>query len=148
MKLPNFFKHEKGFTLIELLVVIAVLGILASVVLVAINPSERINEANDAGVKNGVSQVATGIESYYTNNSGSYTGVTAATLVSQGYLKRAPDGVTLTVNAGGTNAVVYGALASATAACPAGQTGTKRWVYRPETGQSAIECNATAPTPN
>src|SRR3989339_447380 len=104
-------RNIKGFTLIELLVVIAVLGILASVVLVAINPGERINEANDAGKKSDVGQVATALESYFTNNLGSYTGATSATLVSLGYLKRFPASTTLNVAA--TVSSVYATLAAA-----------------------------------
>ena len=141
MRLP---KNTKGFTLIELLVVIAVLGILAAVVLVAIDPRERINEANDAGAKNDVSQVATALESYYTNNSGSYTGATLAGLVSSGYLKRAPSGVTVTVAGGGTQAHVSKNLAAASATCPSGQTGQKAWVYRTATGLSGVECGTLA----
>ncbi|NTV31174.1 prepilin-type N-terminal cleavage/methylation domain-containing protein [candidate division WWE3 bacterium] len=136
MRLP---KNTKGFTLIELLVVIAVLGILAAVVLVAIDPRERINEANDAGAKNDVSQVATALESLYTNSNGSYTGATLAGLVSSGYLKRAPSGITITVNAGGTQAHISKQLNAASATCSVG-TGTKYWVYRTATGLSAVEC--------
>lgn len=149
MTLSKLVKSRKGFTLIELLVVIAVLGILASVVLVAINPSERINEANDSGVKNDVSQVATAVESYYTNNSGDYTGANGITtaLVTPGYLKLAPSGITVTVASGGASAVVYGTLSASTATCDTGTGATKYWVYRSATGVSQTECLDTAPTP-
>jgi len=39
---------KRGFTLIELLIVIAVLGVLAGGVIVAINPTAKINAANMA----------------------------------------------------------------------------------------------------
>lgn len=42
---------RKGFTLIELLVVIGILGVLSSLVLVAVNPSEQIHKAQDANKK-------------------------------------------------------------------------------------------------
>lgn len=131
-------KTTNGFTLIELLVVIAVLGILAAVVLVAIDPRERINEANDAGSKNDISQVATALEACFTNNSGSYATCTLANLQSSGYLKRQPSGITIRYT-GGTAALVAKQLNAATATCSTG-TGTKYWVYRTSTGGSLIEC--------
>lgn len=42
------FKQNKGFTLIELLVVIAILGILATLVVLAINPAEAQRKGRDA----------------------------------------------------------------------------------------------------
>jgi len=41
-------KREKGFTLVELLVVIAIIGVLAGVVLVAINPAQLLAKARDS----------------------------------------------------------------------------------------------------
>ena len=45
--MPNYH-HNDGFTLIELLIVIGIIGILASVVIVAINPSSQLTNARDA----------------------------------------------------------------------------------------------------
>ena len=51
-------KNEaKGFTLIELLVVIAILGILAAVVLVAINPGQRIAATRNARVRSDIANL-------------------------------------------------------------------------------------------
>ncbi|MFC1722364.1 type II secretion system protein [Patescibacteria group bacterium] len=41
-------RNEKGFTLVELLVVIAIVGILAGVVLIAINPASLMMKARDS----------------------------------------------------------------------------------------------------
>lgn len=57
-KLKSFSKFSsKGFTLIELLIVIAILGILAAVVLVAINPGQRIAAARNSRVKSDLSSM-------------------------------------------------------------------------------------------
>lgn len=55
---------EVGFTLIELLVVIAVIGVLATVIVVVINPTEQLNRAKDAGRKSDLRQIADAIEKY------------------------------------------------------------------------------------
>lgn len=57
---------KKGFTLIELLIVMSILGVLAVVVLVAINPAEQMRRARDTGKISGVQQLGRAAVAYYT----------------------------------------------------------------------------------
>jgi prepilin-type N-terminal cleavage/methylation domain-containing protein len=65
-------KLLKGFTLIELLIVMAILGVLAVVVLVAINPVQQLARTRDAGRKSGVTQIGHAAEAFYTSHGGTY----------------------------------------------------------------------------
>lgn len=65
-------KALKGFTLIELLIVMAILGVLAVVVLVAINPVQQLARTRDAGRKSAVAQVGRALEAFYTSHGGRY----------------------------------------------------------------------------
>lgn len=66
-KLRN--KYQKGFTLIELLVVIAIIGLLASVVLLALNSARA--KSRDAKRVADIRQVQSGLELYF-NDCGTY----------------------------------------------------------------------------
>src|SRR5258708_27955796 len=76
------FMNKKGFTLIELLVVIAVLGVLAVVVIAAINPFQQLAKARDAGRQSVVSQLGQANIAYATGNAGSYVAANATWITS------------------------------------------------------------------
>lgn len=60
---------SEAFTLVELLVAISVIGILAGVILVAIDPGEQMAKARDAGRKNTLSQLSKAVQAYYISKS-------------------------------------------------------------------------------
>ena len=59
-----------GFTLIEVLLVIAILGILAAIVIVAVNPSKQLGEAQDAQRQSDVRAILDGVHQYSIDNNG------------------------------------------------------------------------------
>jgi len=59
--------HSAGFTLVELLVVIAIIAILASVVIVSINPRENISKSKDSQAIANVNQISLSFEACITS---------------------------------------------------------------------------------
>lgn len=79
-------KNQKGFTLIELLVVIAIIGLLASVVLLALNSAR--SKSRDAKRLADVRQLVSALELYY-NDENSYP-ATLPSLVDLNYIGDIP----------------------------------------------------------
>lgn len=168
MPTPNF---RKGFTLLELIIVIAVLGVLATVLLIAINPAQQFARGRDTGRISAVTQLGRAMEAYGTSHAGTYLaeGSTWVTgLVTGGEITKEPPPVNYSQGptACSTNAqngycydasspsgagpfVVFARLESASniSKCTAGQ-----WiyaVYSSADGQAGFVCKASggAPTP-
>jgi type IV pilus assembly protein PilA len=56
--------HHKGFTVIDLLLVIGILGILASIVIIAINPTKQLNDARGVSRNVAVQEIENAISQY------------------------------------------------------------------------------------
>lgn len=72
--------NKKGFTLIELLIVIAIIGILASVVLGALNTAR--SKADDAAIKSNLTNIRPQASEIY-DNDGNYNAVCGADAATQ-----------------------------------------------------------------
>ena len=61
---------NKGFTLIEILVVIGIIAILATIVIIAINPSRQFKQARDTQRTSNVNAILNAIGQYVADNKG------------------------------------------------------------------------------
>lgn len=152
---------KEGFTLIELLIVIAILGVLAVVVLVAINPVEQLARTRDAGRISSVTQIGHAVEAYYTTQNATFP--TEATwdtdLVNSGELTALPSDVSTTdsecaytSNVNGwcyktdtSDAVVYALLVSDSWDSQCAATEDPYAVFSTADGRGGVVCGATEP---
>ncbi|MEZ4180642.1 MAG: type II secretion system protein [Candidatus Doudnabacteria bacterium] len=104
-------QNQKGFTLIELLVVIAIIGLLASVVLLALNSAR--SKSRDAKRVADIRQVVSGLELFYNEYNGYPT--FSSGIVSSGFLGSFPTAPTPIDGSCATDTTASNAYAYATA---------------------------------
>ncbi len=159
-------KNLKGFTLIELLIVMAILGVLAVVVLVAINPVQQLARTRDTGRISSVAQIGHAVEAYYASHNGQYPAA-LTDLTTSGELTTIPGLVSNTLSTvctGGDEALqgwCYDADATAgrfalwsqlesdsnlTVGGACDGTADAYAVYMSETGRTCIACPGAEPT--
>lgn len=62
--------HKKGFTLIELLVVIGILAVLLAITLIAVNPAEQLESADNTKRASDVNAILNAVNQYMIDNNG------------------------------------------------------------------------------
>lgn len=157
---------KRGFTLIELLIVMAILGVLAVVVLVAINPVQQLARTRDTGRKSSITQIGHAMQAYYTARNAVYPAASAtwvSSLSTSGELSTIPG---LIAYGAGVNACTSNVQSGWCYAVGAGSsTGANVWarlesqienskcgalstwfVFSTDMGRGGIVCNNTEPT--
>ena len=77
-------RRSRGFTLIELLVVIGIIGILAAVVLVAVNPGRQFASARDTQRRSDLYGLTNAIYQYAVENNGNIPAAITTTATNVG----------------------------------------------------------------
>jgi type IV pilus assembly protein PilA len=86
-------QRKAGFTLLEVLMVIGILAILATIVLVAINPARQFKIARDSQRTANVTAILNAVGQNMADHSGAF--------VCEGQITSLPDSETLVANSGG-----------------------------------------------
>ncbi|MGD8744460.1 MAG: type II secretion system protein, partial [Candidatus Woesebacteria bacterium] len=63
-------KLQKGFSLLEILLVMAIIGILATVLVVAVNPARQLAKARDTERRANLFSILSVVRQYATEHSG------------------------------------------------------------------------------
>lgn len=84
---------QPGFTLVELLVVIVVIGVLAGIIMAAIDPMGYRNRSENAVTISQLDKVATAVNAYRSANRDSCYPASQATLLNSGLIQNWPSGI-------------------------------------------------------
>ena len=62
--------NQKGFTLLEILLVVAAIGILAGIVIIALNPAKQLGDTRNAERRSDVNSILNAVQQYAIDNNG------------------------------------------------------------------------------
>ena len=70
--MKKYFRPQKGFTLLEILLVVAAIGILAGIVILAINPAKQLSDTRNAQRRANVNTILNAVYQYAIDNNGNF----------------------------------------------------------------------------
>lgn len=85
-------KKQQGFTLLEILLVVAAIGILAGIVILALNPGKQIGDTQNASRRSDVNTILSAVYQYAIDNSGTFPSGLDSTVGSSQVLGTASSG--------------------------------------------------------
>lgn len=86
---------QKGFTLIEILLVIGIIAVLATVVIVALNPAKRFADARDSRRLSDIQSILSAVQQYIVDNKGT---LPSGLVTTEKQIGTAVTGCALTIN--------------------------------------------------
>ena len=76
-------KNKRGFTVIELLIVITIIAVLATVLVVTLNPTNQVNSAKESTARYDSAALVTKAQFYYSEHNFSHAGFCSEGIINK-----------------------------------------------------------------